>query len=398
MGLRAEERRPARNRHRPRAHDRYQPARRSCLSVIAARGAGRALARVQLRYADAPGRRLAACPRRGSDRCGRADPRRGEEPVDHHRGCRPRSRRGAGARRLRRALRYPGHRTSPAASVAAFRSPLPSRLQPGGIARRGRCDPRHRLRRAVDAESRQASARLQDHPYRRRPAVQPLSDPRVSLRRRDHRRDPALLAAARRGAGAARRRTGDRRAAAASRRAARDDAGGLEEAARRGPGDTADPSGLGQRLSRRGARSRLGDRQRIHAPARALPVDPAGRLFRVEPGGGARLGRRCRARRQARRARPAGHRGPRRRLVSLRQPGRGAPRVGPASAAGAVRRRQQRDVGRGAPRHPRHVPQGRSLAQQPPALYRSRRTAGLRAGLRRFGRLWRAPSTRSPAR
>ena len=90
--------------------------------------------------------------------------------------------------------------------------------------------------------------------------------------------------------------------------------------------------------------------------ARALPVDPAGQLFRVEPGGGARLGRRGGARRQARRARPPGHRGPGRRLVPLRQPGRGAPRLDPAPPAGAVRRRQQRDVGRGAPRDPRHVP------------------------------------------
>ncbi len=43
-----------------------------------------------------------------------------------------------------------------------------------------------------------------------------------------------------------------------------------------------------------------------------------GELFRVEPGGGARLGRRRGARRQARRARPAGHRRARRRLVPVR--------------------------------------------------------------------------------
>ena len=73
-----------------------------------------------------------------------------------------------------------------------------------------------------------------------------------------------------------------------------------------------------------------------------------------------------------------------------------------------VRRRQQRDVGRGAPRDPRHVPQGRRLAQQPPAVHRPRRTPGLRAGLRSVGRLRRArrgprrtagrPPTRPPRR
>ena len=120
------------------------------------------------------------------------------------------------------------------------------------------------------------------------------------------------------------------------------------------------------------------------------PSTRPGELFRVEPGGGARLGRRRGARGQARRARPAGHRGARRRLVPVRQPGRGAPRRDGAPAAGAVRRRQQRDVGRGAPRHPRHVPARRGGAQQPAALYRPRRVAGLRAGLRRRRRLWRA--------
>ena len=133
---------------------------------------------------------------------------------------------------------------------------------------------------------------------------------------------------------------GNRFAPRPDRRAARRDAGRLAQARRRCQGDAAAQPGLGQRLSCRGARSGLDHRQRIHASARALPVDPARRVFRVEPGGGAGLGRRGGARRQARRTRAAGHRGARRRLVPVREPGRGASRRVAAPPAGAVRRRQ----------------------------------------------------------
>src|SRR5437764_1342953 len=51
---------------------------------------------------------------------------------------------------------------------------------------------------------------------------------------------------------------------------------------------------------------------------------------------------------------------------------------------------------REAPRHPRHVPAGRGRAQQQAALHRPRGIAGLRAGLRRRRRLWRA--RRGPGR
>src|SRR5437763_833160 len=152
----------------------------------------------------------------------------------------------------------------------------------------------------------------------------------------------------------------------------------------------ADLAGLGQRLPGRGARTRLDPCQRIHADAGALPVDSARRLFRVEPGGRTRLGRRRGARRQARGARPTGRRHLGRRVVPLREPRRGAPCRNGAPAAGAVRRRQQCDVGRGAARDARHVPAGRGGSQQSAAVYRSRRIAGFRAGLRRGGRLWRA--------
>ena len=45
-----------------------------------------------------------------------------------------------------------------------------------------RCDPRRRLRRAVDAEPQGTVARLRVRPDRRRSALQPLPDPRFSLR------------------------------------------------------------------------------------------------------------------------------------------------------------------------------------------------------------------------
>ena len=57
---------------------------------------------------------------------------------------------------------------------------------------------------------------------------------------------------------------------------------------------------------------------------------------------------------------------------------------------GAVRDHEQFDVGRRAARDARHVSAGRGDAQQQAALDRSRRIAGLRAGLRRGGRLRRA--------
>src|SRR5438094_973719 len=181
-----------------------------------------------------------------------------------------------------------------------------------------------------------------------------------------------ILAAASGGAGAARRQGGGRRAPAAGRRAARGATLRLAQNRGGGRGDATDPPGLGQRVPGRGARPGLGPRQRIYPAARALPVDPAGRLFRVEPGGGARLGRRRRARGQAGAARPPGRRGAGRRLLPVRQPGRGAPRRNDASAAYPVHRRQQRDVGRGAARHFGDVSRGRGGAQQPATLHLSR--------------------------
>ena len=68
-----------------------------------------------------------------------------------------------------------------------------------------------------------------------------------------------------------------------------------------------------------------------------------------------------------------------RRLAPVRQPGRGPPRLRGAQAAGAVRRHEQFDVGRGAARDTRHVPAGRSGAQQQAAADRPRRVPGLRS-------------------
>ena len=145
---------------------------------------------------------------------------------------------------------------------------------PGGAARRGRRDPRRRMRRAVDPEPQEAAPGLPDRPSRRRSAVQPAirsaalpamsrSPPRRGWRCRRSAEAMAPLADA--AEVAARRR--------AHRRAARGDAGRLAQARRRGEGHAAAQPGLGQRLPGRGARPGLGDRQRIHAAAGALPVD-----------------------------------------------------------------------------------------------------------------------------
>ena len=140
------------------------------------------------------------------------------------------------------------------------------------------------------------------------------------------------------------------------------------------------------------ARDRIFDpRQRIHAAQRALPVDRAGRLFRVEPGGGARLGRRRGARRQARAS-------PTRQVISILGDGSyifsNPVAVHYASTMhklpvltivinnamwGAVRRAT---LGM--------YPRRRGGEQQQAAVYRPRRPAGLRDDLRGLGRLWRA--------
>ena len=124
----------------------------------------------------------------------------GQAPGDRHRQRRARPRGGCGARRIRRAVRDPGGRAPPAASVAVGRSSVPSRLRPDPVRQGGRRHPRHRVRRAVGAEPGVAAGRLPRRPYRRRPAVQPLSDPGLPLRCRDRRAAAAGAAEAERGA------------------------------------------------------------------------------------------------------------------------------------------------------------------------------------------------------
>ena len=225
------------------------------------------------------------------------------------------------------------------------------------LSRRCRRDPGPRMRRAVGPEPQGAAAGVQDHPYRRRSAVlsairsaaflRPRDDrARRSRRcRRSPRRSTAMLAEAGGRDAAARGSPG-----AATRMRAM-----WRKTAESGGDAAADRHGLGQRLHRpRQARGRYSG-QRIYPDARALRRDLPRQLFRVEPGLGARLGRRRGAGRQARRTRPAGHRHARRRLASVRQPGGAAPRRGGAQPAGAVRDHEQFDVGRGAARDQRHV-------------------------------------------
>ena len=235
------------------------------------------------------------------------------------------------------------------------------------------------MRCAVDPEPQGAAARVQGHPYRRRSAVQPLSDPRLSLRCRDDRRAAAGAAAARRGAAAACRRRCDRRAAAGARRAARGARAGWrrlrDEAWRCGrrstwPGSApASPEARDPDAIIVNEYTLLPEHCGSNRPGSYFGSSPAAGLGW---GAGAALGVKLAE------PEPAGHRRARRRLVHVLEPGRGASRRGDAPTAGAVHRHQQRDVGRGAPRDPGHVPAGRSGAQQQAALDRPRRIAGLR--------------------
>ena len=277
MGLRAAERRAARNRGRPGADDRHQPARGAGLSVAAARGPGGAACPASPTIADAPRRGLAArrrTRRRSTRRRGFS--RRRENPLivtaDAGRD-RPRCRRSPNSPSVSRsrssstpAPPVACRPTIPAISATTRRpvSTMPTRSSSSIATCRGS--------RAV----RRAAPDCKVIHIGVDPLFQPLSDPRLSLRCRDHRRAAAALpelgaalAPHRRQAAVAARR-------AARRRAPRGDAGaaGARRATRRRD-DAPDRHGLGQRLPRRGARSRGCDhRQRIHPDARALPARP----------------------------------------------------------------------------------------------------------------------------
>ena len=356
----------ARNRDRPRPVDRDQRAGGAGLSVAAARGAGRAVAPAlptTARRAAPPSLRPAPTKRRSTEAA--ALLATAKRPADHHRQRRARPR--------RRSRRSPN---SPSASRSRWSSTA------SGICR---CRP---TTRAISATTRRpfvkeadailvlecdvpwvpsrgrAAGRMPGDPYRRRSALRALSDPRFSLRCRDHRRAAAGAAEARRGAeGALTAESPTRRDA--PRRAPRGAARRLAKAARGDGGADADPPVLGQPLPQRGARRRT----RSSSTSTRCSTSIAPRLeprlvFRVEPGGRARLGRWRGAGRQARATRAAGDFDPRRRLLHLLEPGRGTSRVDDAQAAGADRRHQQRDVGRGAARDARHVPGRRGGAQQ----------------------------------
>ena len=282
---------------------------------------------------DAPARRVAAVaarrPTRARSTRRRGSSRRRENPLIVTAECRPRpARRSTALADFAERFAIPVVEHRPRHLCLPADHPCHLGYNPGALSRRCRRDPRPRMRCAVDPEPQGAAPGMQGHPYRRRSAVHAAirSAAFRAMSRSPAHRGWRCRSSARRSTGMSpTRRVAARRQRVAERREAMRPAGG-RRATRRGE-HAPDPHGLGQRLHRRGAQAGGCDpRQRIHPDARALRLEPAGQLFRVEPGLGARLGRRRRARRQARRARPAGHRRPRRRLVPVRQPGRGAPR------------------------------------------------------------------------
>ena len=191
------------------------------------------------------------------------------------------------------------------------------------------------MRCALGPEPKGAAAAMPGRSCWGRSAVPALPDSRLSVRSGGDRRAGGGVAGARRGARSPRRCGRCRGAATAGGAAPGSAARGLAENPRDRRRDAPDPHGLGQRLHCRRQARGCDPSQRIHADARILRVEPAGHLFRVEPGLGARLGRGCGARRQARRPRPAGYRDLGRRLAFVRQPGGGASRRGGARPAGA---------------------------------------------------------------
>ncbi len=223
MGLRAAQWRAARGGDRPRHRDRDQRAVRAGLSQPAARGDVRADDVVHLRRAAAARLRHRSRRDAGSDRARRRPARRGEAAA----GVRARECAGRGQCR-RRSLSFLDRFAMPLVEYRSIGNSIADRpsdasgLRSAAASARGRRDPQHRDRRAVDPDgSRRAGGGLQDHPSRRRPAVLAPADPQLSLRcrRSPARRAPSCRSSRRRSATAS-GRANWRRGASASPRCA----------------------------------------------------------------------------------------------------------------------------------------------------------------------------------
>ena len=392
MGLRAAQRRRSSKRWSTAPRDRHQRAARA-----------RSICRCRARCWPQPMPGFAYDSRRAASPHRRPAPTRprstrpreilaaAETPADHHRQCRPRS-----AQRSRRWPNSPSVSRSrwsstASATVAAGRPSLPSRLRPDAVSRRRRRDPG--ASNATCRGSRAARRRRPDckiihlgvdplfarYPIRGFPCdVAITGAPRLAL--------PQLAAAL--------------SATLAERLSTRGDSGSptAREAQRAGWRQTAREAPASGRSTRPGS---------AHCLAEAR--DPRMRSvneYTLLPSIARRTGPAAisgRARRRGSAGAPARRSGssspkPDRQVIAILGDGSylfaNPVAVHHAAAmhraAGAVRRHQQRDVGRGAARDAGHVPARRGVAQQQAAVDRPRRTAGLRAGLRRRGRLWRA--------
>ena len=200
---------------------------------------------------------------------------------------------------FRRAFRDPRRRAPPAAFVAVGRASLPSRLRPDALRQGSRRDPGAGDGCAVGADPGPAAGRVPGHPSRVDPlcARYPIRGfpCDVAIAAASRLALPKLGAAVKVGEGV----VAERRQALAERRNAQRR---LDEAARGDGG--ADARSIRAWISHclsRGARRHFDLVNEYTLLPEHCPSTEPGSLFRVEPGGGARLGRRRGARRQARR-------------------------------------------------------------------------------------------------
>ena len=150
-----------------------------------------------------------------------------------------------------------------------------------------------------------------------------------------------------------------------------------------------DPSLVAQRRSRIEAAGRARLRAGNVLWLLHVNADPAGQLFRIQPGRRTGLGPACGARGEAGRARAAGDRDARRRQLQLRQSAGLLSRRGDARHAGAHAGVEQRRLRRRRARHARDVSEG-DRGQPGHTVGVARSAAALRRGHRRLRRTRRA--------
>ena len=240
-----------------------------------------------------PSRLTRGGPRGAGRQCdcrSRAHPCASEAAADRDGECRTGCRdiRSAGA--VHRAFCDPGGPASAALSLAAVLASDESRISSGAAGAGGRRDPGDRKRRALAPQPGRARQRLQDRPLRARPVVHALPDPRLPVRRRDHRQHPCDTVRADHGARRRARCASARAAPALDQGRARGADRDLEERARCRGGQEPARSCLGEPLHRSRQGCALHCPQRVHAVPRALHLRVAGPLFRIELRVRARLG------------------------------------------------------------------------------------------------------------